>query len=344
MARLSSTLVVCLALAACSSSTTGGEEAAVDAAPLDGGSEDVLGPEDSGAGTADVDGVDAGLACVSQEDCDDGVECTGDVCTIEGRCEHSIAAGACLIDGQCFYDGAQHPDNECLQCEPSSSNSDWVGRPQGACDDGDPCTEQSYCDKDTCVGIPAESCCGDGVVEGAETCDGACPESCDDGEACTTDTLSGSSATCDALCVHEPIAVCVSGDLCCPGGCDANGDEDCLALCGNGAVEEGEACDGDCPTECAEEGACVTVSLEGSPETCDAECVSVEILSCSSDDGCCPTGCDANSDTDCPAVCGNGVIEPGEACDGGAEPDPALCTDSCTEPSGCEEVTDGMCV
>jgi hypothetical protein len=41
--------------------------------------------------------------------------------------------------------------------------------------------------------------------------------------------------------------------------------------------------------------------------TCPATCVN--------NDGCCPTGCNANTDNDCKAVCNNGVIEPGETCD-----------------------------
>ena len=41
--------------------------------------------------------------------------------------------------------------------------------------------------------------------------------------------------------------------------------------------------------------------------TCPATCVN--------NDGCCPAGCNANTDNDCKAVCNNGVIEPGETCD-----------------------------
>ena len=46
---------------------------------------------------------------------------------------------------------------------------------------------------------PGENTCGDGVQQTGETCDtgipagmsGACPGSCDDGDACTTDSTTG---------------------------------------------------------------------------------------------------------------------------------------------------------
>ncbi|WP_050432666.1 choice-of-anchor Q domain-containing protein [Chondromyces crocatus] len=71
--------------------------------------------------------------------------------------------------------------------------------------------------------------CGDGVVEGGETCDGDCPATCpDDGDACTEEVLSGSPETCDVVCAAAPVTACVSGDGCCPAGCSAPEDLDCV--------------------------------------------------------------------------------------------------------------------
>ncbi len=42
--------------------------------------------------------------------------------------------------------------------------------------------------------------------------------------------------------------------------------------CGNGRVDPGETCDGDCPTSCPSEDLCTLGALSGSAETCDAEC------------------------------------------------------------------------
>jgi hypothetical protein len=60
-----------------------------------------------------------------------------------------------------------------------------------------------------------------------------------------------------------------------------------------------------------------------------------------SGDGCCPTWCTIGTDTDCPAVCGDGVRSAGEACDrgitaGNAGACPATCDDgdACTQDWG----------
>ena len=40
-----------------------------------------------------------------------------------------------------------------------------------------------------------------------------------------------------------PITACGAADGCCPSGCTAANDPDCTPVCGDGAVEAGEACD-----------------------------------------------------------------------------------------------------
>ncbi|GAB5543799.1 MAG: hypothetical protein SangKO_035590 [Sandaracinaceae bacterium] len=171
--------------------------------------------------------------------------------------------------------------------------------------------------------------CGDGRVSGGELCDGDCPTDCDDGLACTTDTLTGSAATCDARCVSEAIVACAPGDGCCAPGCDATTDVDCSATCGNGVVEEGEVCDGDCPTTCFDGLACTTDALVGAAASCSASCSFAPISACVDGDGCCAPGCDSTTDDDCSPSCGNGVVEGTETCDGDC---PTTCDDglACT--------------
>jgi hypothetical protein len=71
--------------------------------------------------------------------------------------------------------------------------------------------------------------CGNGVLDPGETCDppGSCPSSCSDGNACTIDSSTGSAAGCNLSCTHQAISACISGDGCCPAGCNANTDSDC---------------------------------------------------------------------------------------------------------------------
>ena len=84
---------------------------------------------------------------------------------------------------------------------------------------------------DDCDGATDEGCaaagCGDGDVGPGETCDGDCPVTCADTDACTADTASGSAADCDLVCEHAPITECGPADGCCPPGCGGVADGDC---------------------------------------------------------------------------------------------------------------------
>ncbi|MFZ5896060.1 MAG: hypothetical protein ACOY0T_33700 [Myxococcota bacterium] len=128
------------------------------------------------------------------------------------------------------------------------------------------------------------------------------------------------------------ISACVSGDGCCPLGCNTNVDADCARRCGNGAIETGETCDppGSCPASCADTKACTIDSSTGAAETCDLSCKHTPIVDCSGGDGCCPIGCNANTDSDCAAVCSNNVREPGETCD-----PPSSCPATCDDGNVC---------
>ncbi len=146
---------------------------------------------------------------------------------------------------------------------------------------------------------------------------------------------------------------------------------DIEGLCGDGVLDEGEACDGDCPTSCDDlTNMCGTYELVGSAADCSAAC-EFRPVACGAADGCCPAGCDASNDPECSNECGNGVVEDPEICDGAC---PATCDDgnACTTdvmdgspstcdatcrntsitacvdgdgccPNGCDSSTDGDC-
>ena len=71
------------------------------------------------------------------------------------------------------------------------------------------------------------------------------------------------------------------------------------SLCGNGMLDPGETCDGDCPTTCADALACTEDVMVGSAATCDVACEHPG-TGCVGGDGCCSPGCDNLTDTDCP--------------------------------------------
>jgi cysteine-rich repeat protein len=216
-----------------------------------------------------------------------------------------------------------------------------IVEPGEQCDDGNNVTDL-VCDS-TC-----HFTCGNGTVDTAvgETCDtgiasgdGACPTSCDDGMACTTDVLSGSD--CTAACIHTPITATVAGDGCCPAGANHNTDPDCSAACGNGVVEDGETCDtgitsgpGACPTTCNDGVACTTDTLL-SAGTCQAACMFTPITMPKNGDGCCPPGANHATDSDCSAGCGDGVVEQGETCDTAIKSGAGVCPTSCNDGMAC---------
>lgn len=89
---------------------------------------------------------------------------------------------------------------------------------------------------------PEAVVCGDGVVDDPETCDPAKPGSCitsasgcAPANACFTTSYVGMPSNCTAACVREYlISECVAGDRCCPPGCTAETDPDCVGSGGGG--------------------------------------------------------------------------------------------------------------
>jgi len=287
----------------------------------------------------------------------------GVACGVGGLCPSGFA---CASDGFCYNDGTgpqfdAAPDNCGNGKVEVGETCDPIELCPSSCDDGNACTDDielgaavtcnltcihdlisacqdgDGCCPDSCNSDTDDDCsatCGNGEVDDGETCDPpeSCPTECNDGNACTTDELIGSSSNCNVTCTFTAIRECTSGDGCCPAGCNANNDSDCSASCGNGTIEAGETCDPpeSCPTECSDGNACTIDNRVGSADNCNVSCTFTTIAQCVSGDGCCPSGCNNNIDSDCSASCGNGSIEAGETCD-----PPGTCPTSCDDNNEC---------
>jgi hypothetical protein len=150
---------------------------------------------------------------------------------------------------------------------------------------------------------PDLSLCGNGKLDPGERCDtaiptdaqGHCPRAadCPRPDVCV-DPLEGQA--CQSRCTLRLITQCADGDGCCPPGCERVTDGDCPDpdLCGNGKLDSGESCDGDCPTSCPPK-VCNSGQVIGEAKACTARCLytpSTDGVSCvdTGDDGQCRAG------------------------------------------------------
>jgi len=86
---------------------------------------------DDGLFCTETDTCDGAGRCVGEGNpCVDGIDCTSDICDeTENTCHYPINEGFCLIDGICYTDGHLDPENTCLICDVSQSNTAWSALP-----------------------------------------------------------------------------------------------------------------------------------------------------------------------------------------------------------------------
>lgn len=158
--------------------------------------------------------------------CDDGKACTDDAC-VAGKCEYTVKAGVCLIDGSCRASGDK--DGECNVCAPDQAAKAWTPQASLCADDGKSCTTASCkagkCEQAITTGfcLIAGSCFEDGKAPSGEEC-----QACDsklsqtalsprqNGTACTADTISCTDDICQSGKCEHPINSnsCLIGGQC----------------------------------------------------------------------------------------------------------------------------------
>jgi cysteine-rich repeat protein len=257
--------------------------------------------------------------------CDDSNPCTDDSCDSKIGCIHTPNSDSC-DDANACTDGDKCNSGQC------------VGGPPPACDDSNPCTSDSCSPDSGCVYVHNEVPCDDGEVctindkcsnglcVGGETLacndDNICTDDacipgqgcqfvtnlvdCDDDDACTTVDVCAAGQ-----CVGSTPPVCDDGNVCTDDSCAP--DTGCVNAHNVLACEDGDACTTD---DVCEDGSCT-----GGPA-----------LDCNDNDDCTDNSCSPDSgceyvDLEC---CGNGILDPGEACDDGNQVGNDGCSADCT--------------
>ena len=194
------------------------------------------------AKTGDGTGDTAGGCLEEGADCDDGDPCTltdkclNGVCTGGPLCEQYECAEVtcdskgdclppviqddwCLIDKTCYQSAENAPENTCLVCTPSTSQTEFsyadVGLP---CQDANICTENDFCDNGVCLaGSPPT--CADGIQCTIDTCDeevGCLHEydldMCNDKNPCTRDECDPEASDDGTGCISVPDNTLICGD------------------------------------------------------------------------------------------------------------------------------------
>ncbi len=252
-------------------------------------------------GNVCTDDCDPAKGCISKATtapCDDGSVCTkGDSC-VGGKCTGSTAlscddGNTCTIDScnpllacsHAYSTAACDDGNACTNNDVCWSGVCTAGAGAPKCADGNPCTDDTCNAKAGCTFAHNTAPCsdGDGCTIGDACAGGACaagkPESCNDGNPCTTDSCLKAKG-----CIHaingaacDDGQACTSQDTCSggvckgkPGGCDDQNpctDDACTAAgaCTHNANSLG--CDDGDP--CTSGDKCMLGACKGPKPACD---------------------------------------------------------------------------
>jgi len=130
--------------------------------------------------------------------------CTTDTCNGNGTCSRTVAANQCAIGGVCYAAGVTNPANQCQQCTPGTSQTEWSPKASNvSCNDGNLCTSNDVCGASAaCAGTPY-SCpslsCTTDVCKGDGNCDRTIlAGNCVIGGTCYSAAATNPTNTCEA--------------------------------------------------------------------------------------------------------------------------------------------------
>jgi len=265
--------------------------------------------------------------------CDDGNECTEDVCAGNAGCSHEALDGGECGDGNACTAGDHCDDGECVGlpvvCDDGNPCTDDVCDGLGGCaaqdnaapcDDGDPCTVKDQCEGGECTGFELDCEC---------LADTDCAP-LDDGNLCNGVLF------CDKAKLPFSCAVVPGSPVVCPE--PTGGDAVCLeALC--------DPVTGKCLLEPAHEGySCDDSDACTLGDSCaGGECMPGKALACDDGNPCTSDGCDPVAG--CKFVSSAGPCDDGNECTTGDACLNGMCASlgllDCTDANPC---TDDSCV
>ncbi|MBI2636017.1 hypothetical protein HYW84_01700 [Candidatus Peregrinibacteria bacterium] len=275
--------------------------------------------------------AESGKACIKTND---GIcfECRPEpqpACTGE-ECKAGGAAYCALFGKSC----APIKSGMCIACADAGILTPPPFCPSDPCGEGgdELCGERGKCVRDT-ASLDCIRC--EFSTEKQVQCNG---NECRAGGAAYCGMLGkGCRNTGGDLCFSCIAEGCASSIECAEGAqCDGGR---CVQLCGNGRLDMGEACDPSAGPGSGG-GSCTSRCLLKQNQKCthDAECgsrlcVRNACVPCSADYQCQSKDCRKGA---CVNLCGNGRIDPGEACDPGIGDDESRCTRNCLRSADAE--------
>ncbi len=229
------------------------------------------------------------ISCSSNDDCDDGIECTIDKCNDFNHCVHTSNNSLCSDGVDCTVD-------ECTQSGCIHTPTDIF------CNDGVDCTED-ICTLTGCEFYPNDFLCDDGVNSTMDYCTSkGCVHEEVDYEVCETDADCTSGVCFFGICVDcvsnddcDNDFVCINYECVDQSSVDCVSDDDCGEglVCINNECVNGSECvsNDDCVVGVCSDGVCVDCVSDddcGEGLVCiDNECVvEAQRIFCDSFDSC----------------------------------------------------------